>query len=69
MNEPQTPGFLQVLGSVLAAMFGVQSRTRHERDFARGKPVHYIVTGLVLTLVFVLVLWVVVKLIMALAGV
>ena len=42
-NQPETPGdddkspsFLQVVGSVLAAFFGVQSSKNKERDFKHG---------------------------------
>jgi len=45
-----------VVKSVLAALLGVQNnRNRHE-DFSSGKPGVYIVTGVVITLLFVLVL-------------
>lgn len=65
----QTPSFFSVLGSVLASMFGVQSSKKHETDFARGKPIHYIMVGLLVTVVFILTVWGVVKLVLAFAGV
>lgn len=65
----QTPSFFSVLGSVLASMFGVQSSKKHEADFARGKPIHYIMVGLLVTVVFILTVWGVVKLVLAFAGV
>ena len=67
-DQPNAPSLLQVLGSVLASMFGVQSNRRREQDFVHGKPSQYIVIGLVVTLVFILVVWGVVKLVMRLAG-
>jgi hypothetical protein len=63
------PSLLQVLGSVLASMFGVQSNRRREQDFVHGKPSQYIVIGLLVTLVFILLVWGVVNLVMGLAGV
>jgi Protein of unknown function (DUF2970) len=39
----------QVMGSVLAAGFGVQSKQNKERDFTRGKPLHFIIAGLTFT--------------------
>ena len=54
--------------SVLAAMFGVQSNRNRERDFRHGKPAHFILVGLVATLVFVVALWFAVKAIIALTG-
>lgn len=36
-NPPKRPGFLQVMTSVLAAIFGVQSARNRERDFTQGR--------------------------------
>ena len=68
-DQGNAPSLLQVLGSVLASMFGVQSNRRREQDFVHGKPSQYIVIGLFVTLVFILLVWGVVKLVMGLAGV
>ena len=46
--------FWQIVGSTLAAALGVQKRQYRERDFASGKPVHFIIAGLVFTVLFVL---------------
>lgn len=67
-DEDRTPSFRDVLGSVLAGMFGVQSNRNREKDFTHGKASHYIIIGLVMTLVFMLVVWGVVSLVMNLAG-
>ena len=68
-DQRMTPSLLDVLGSVLASMFGVQSNRRREQDFVHGKPSQYIVIGLLVTLVFILTVWGVVNLVMKLAGV
>jgi len=68
-DEAGAPSFLGVLSSVLASMFGVQSSRRREADFTHGKPIHYIVVGLLVTVVFILTVWGVVKLVLGLAGV
>ena len=68
-TEPRQIGILQVFKSVLASFFGVQSAKNRERDFKHGKPSHYIIVGLILTMTFILTLWAVVKLVMYLAGV
>jgi hypothetical protein len=68
-DEARAPSFLGVLRSVLASMFGVQSSRRREADFTHGKPIHYIVVGLLVTVVFILTVWGVVKLVLGLAGV
>jgi len=64
----KSPSLLNVLGSVLASMFGVQSNRRREDDFTHGKPSQYIVIGLLVTVVFILTVWGVVSLVMRLAG-
>ncbi|HYW03880.1 MAG TPA: DUF2970 domain-containing protein [Gammaproteobacteria bacterium] len=72
MNErrgDKAPGFWQVVWSVLAAFFGVQSEKNYRRDTTRGRPVHYIVIGLLATVLFVLGLWGLVQLILHLNGV
>lgn len=63
------PGLLQVIGSVLAAMAGIQKAKNRERDFTHGKPSHFIAVGLVMTVIAVLLLWGLVKLVLYLAGV
>ena len=72
MSQPPdknpAPSFGAVLASAVAAMFGVQSSKNRERDFTRGKPIHYIIVGLVLTLVFVLSVWGLVKMVLSNAG-
>ena len=67
--ETEKSTFWQVIISVLAAFFGVQSDKNRERDFKHGKPIHFIIAGLLLTLLFILVVWGVVKLVLNAAGV
>ncbi|ERI52134.1 DUF2970 domain-containing protein [Pseudomonas sp. AOB-7] len=73
MNEPDKPPppppltFWEMLQSVLAAAFGVQSGKNRSRDFSRGKPSHFILLGLLFTGLFVLVLLALVKLVLHLA--
>jgi len=64
----QSPSFLGVLGSVLASMFGVQSNRKREQDFTSGKPSQFIMVGLLVTVVFILTVWSVVKLVMKFAA-
>ncbi len=68
-SNQQQPSLIRVLGSVLASMFGVQSSRRREEDFVYGKPSHYIIVGLLVTVIFILSVWGVVQLVMKLAGV
>lgn len=66
-NKPLT--FREMMQSVLAAAFGVQSGKNRARDFSRGKPSHFILLGVLFTSIFVLVLFALVRLALHLAGV
>lgn len=71
MDDPDNkpPTFWQVLHSVMAAAFGVQSGKNRARDFTHGKPSQFLILGLLFTLCFALTLFGIVKLILYLAGV
>jgi hypothetical protein len=62
------PTFWQMLHSVLAAAFGVQSGKNRTRDFTHGKASHFIALGVGFTLVFILVLLGLVQLALHLTG-
>ena len=66
-NKP--PTFWQVLHSVMAAAFGVQSSKNRTRDFTHGKPGQFLLLGLLFTGVFALTLFAIVKLVLYFAGV
>lgn len=74
MNEPekkpqQPPLTLrELLQSVLAAAFGVQSGKNRSRDFNRGKPSQFILLGVLFTGFFVVTLLALVKLVLHLAA-
>jgi hypothetical protein len=59
VNEPNNkkPTLLQVFGSVLSAIFGIQNSKNRERDFSQGDPKQFalvyviIVISIVLTMV------------------
>ena len=67
-DKPRAPSLSKVLGSVLASMFGVQSTRKREEDFMYGRPYQYIIVGLIVTVVFILSVWGVVKLVMRMAS-
>ncbi|MCU9947059.1 DUF2970 domain-containing protein [Pseudomonas solani] len=68
-DDSQRPlTFREMLHSVAAAAFGVQSGKNRSRDFSRGKPSHFIILGVLFTLVFALTLFGVVKLVLHFAG-
>ena len=71
MDDPidNTPPTLwQMVHSVLAAAFGVQSGKNRARDFTHGKPSHFVVLGIAFTVIFALTLFGIVKLVVHLAG-
>ena len=55
-SQGKPPTFWQMLQSVLAAAFGVQSGKNLARDFTHGKASHFIALGTLFTLVFIAVL-------------
>lgn len=61
--------FLQIVKSTFMSFFGVQKESIRKRDFEKGRPIHFIATGLVLTISFILVLLGVVKFVLYLSGV
>lgn len=67
-EEKRSMRWWHVVTSVLAAMFGVQSEQNRQRDFSEGNPWLFIVTGAMMTLLLILVLWLAVKLVLANAG-
>ncbi|CUS48174.1 MAG: hypothetical protein HLUCCO02_06350 [Idiomarinaceae bacterium HL-53] len=66
MTEPteQKPTFWDVVMSVLAAMFGVQTERNRRRDFNQKSGVPYIVVGVVFIVLFVLTIFAIVSLVM-----
>lgn len=71
-TDPQAarrpPGPLDVILSVLSSFLGVQSARNRERDFEHGQPAHFIIVGIGLTILFILAIWLVVKLALRAAG-
>lgn len=60
-NEKKRLNPLQVVGSVLAAGFGVQSSKNRERDFKQGSFGTFIAAGIIFTVLFIGVLYLVVS--------
>ncbi|NQD38939.1 DUF2970 domain-containing protein [Permianibacter sp. IMCC34836] len=67
-QEPQRPGVLNMLQSVAAAAFGVQSEKKRQQDFQHGKPGDYIALGVIFVIVFIVTLIVVVNMVLSSAG-
>lgn len=67
MNDRKSLNLFQVFKSVMASFFGVQSNERRERDFSQGRARDFIIVGLVLTVLFILLVYGIVQLVMSLA--
>ena len=65
-NQPNDlkPKFWSIVGSTLAAAFGVQSSKNRERDFQHGNIWIYIAAGIIFTTLFVFSVIGVVKLVL-----
>jgi len=66
-QEQRSISLLDVIKSVVASFFGVQSTENRERDFKHGKPWQFIVVGLMLTGLFLLLVWIAVSLVLKFA--
>lgn len=64
LSKGKPPTFWQMVQSVMAAALGVQSGKNRERDFTHGKPSHFVILGIVFTMVFALALFGIVQLVL-----
>ena len=58
---------MQVIGSILASFYGVQSSKNRKRDFQSGKAKTFIVVGILMTAVWYLAIYLVVTLVLHVA--
>jgi len=68
-DTPKKVGWLDVFKSTMMSFLGVQREEARQRDFEHGKPMHFIIMGIALTIALVLVLVGIVQLILHFAGV
>ena len=59
------PNIFQVVLSVLAAMFGVQSAKNRARDFSKGSAKEFIIVGVILVLLLILFIFLTVKIVLS----
>ncbi len=64
-KERSGTGFWSIVQSVGAGLIGVQSSKNRERDFTQGKPLHFIVGGLIGTAIFLFFVWLIVQYLLA----
>jgi hypothetical protein len=55
-KENDSLNILDIVKSVLMSFLGVQKESVRERDFKIGKPVHFIIAGIILTAVLVAII-------------
>jgi len=73
-QEEQTPakksggGILGTLQTILGAVFGIQSDSKREEDFAKADPGKLIALGIITVIVIMIVMIVVVKSVLQSAG-
>lgn len=61
-------GWINVAKSTIAAACGVQTNANRQRDFQQGKPLAFIIAGLVFVLIFILGMVGLVQLVLSLSG-
>ena len=64
-SRPPGTGLLSTIKSVAAAAFGVQSNANRERDFSNGKASHFIIAGVIGTIIFLLLIALLVKVVIS----
>jgi len=64
MSSESKSGFFSAIKSVLAAFFGVQSDHARKQDFSSGKPQHFIIAGILVTIIFIVLILILVKIVM-----
>lgn len=67
-QDPGNPGFWSAVASVAASFFGVQSSRNRQRDFKKGHPLQFVAIGLAMTLLFIFVVMLAVRLALRSAG-
>lgn len=68
-NSTPSPKWTDIIISVFSAFFGVQSERNRERDFKHGKAIHYIIVGVVVTLLIIVSLVILVQSVLRASGV
>ncbi|MGY8869016.1 MAG: DUF2970 domain-containing protein [Pseudomonadales bacterium] len=64
----QHPTLWQMILSVIAAMFGVQSERNRERDFTKGSLWPYILLGIITLIVFIVAVILLTRWALSIAG-
>lgn len=65
---PPAPSLWDITKSILSAALGVQSSKNRERDFAHAKTKHYIIGGIIFTVLFITTIVTLVRMVLKNAG-
>ncbi|QJR80560.1 DUF2970 domain-containing protein [Alteromonas pelagimontana] len=65
MSESSRPRIIDIIMSVLASGFGVQSHKNYQRDFTTGTFLAYLAVGIVAFLILIACLFLIVSLVLA----
>ena len=64
MYKKNKINFFTIILSILSSFIGIQSYKNRKRDFENGKPFHFIVVGIIITILFIILLYSLVKIIL-----
>ncbi len=67
-DAKQSMGLLSVIGSVFAAGLGVQNSKNRERDFKQGNFKVFVISGIIFTLLFIGVVYMIVQVVLNNSG-
>ena len=67
-REVKGIGLPDLLLSILAALFGIQSNSNRQKDFSRGTPAQFIIAGIFGAAVLITLVLLLIKLVLGLSG-
>jgi len=53
-----------IIFSILSSFIGIQSNKNRERDFKSNSAIHFIIVGIIITIIFIIALYIIVKLVL-----
>jgi len=53
--------FFEIILSILSSFIGIQSDKNRKRDFANGNSTYFIIFGIIITIIFIILLYFLVK--------
>jgi len=53
-----------IIFSILSSFIGIQSNKNRERDFKSNSAIYFIIVGIIITVIFIITLYIIVKLVL-----